>query len=133
MPRKLSDDLNVLKIRDNISNSEIELYYRMPTTKEAIRYTNSVIRRERNKLVSRMGETRQKYGGGILMGIRDGDFEKKVDGGYVPISSEAGSEHYDPEWKAHILTHAPDLIEMLAVHVFEASVEEEPDEELEKN
>jgi hypothetical protein len=123
MARRLGDEPNELRVRDNLSGSEIVLYYRMPTTEENIRYTNALVRREGNKLVSRQGETRQKYGAAILVGIRDGDFERKIGEKYVPISSTHGSEGYDPEWKAHVKKHASDLVELLAVHVFERPAE----------
>lgn len=130
MPRRLSDELNELKIEDKLSGSEIVLYYRMPTTEERVKYTNALVRREGNRLVSRQGEARHKYGALILAGIRDGDFDRKVGDRYLPLSSTPGSENYDPEWKAQVKKHAPDLIDFLAVHVFEQSAEQAQKEDL---
>jgi len=131
MTRRIGDELNELRIHDNLSNSEIILKYRMPTTQETIRYGSETIIRKRNKIVSRIGETRQKYGAMILEGFRKGDFERKVGDKYVPISSDSDSEHYDPQWKDYLKKYASDLIEVLAVHVFEtpAQVDEDQDEE----
>jgi hypothetical protein len=55
----------------------------------------------------------------ILTGIKDGDFEK---GKNQPLSSDPNSPHYDPEWKSILQKHAPDIIEMLAVTVFDTSL-----------
>lgn len=135
MPRRLSDELNELRINDNISGGTMVLFYRMPTTEESIRYTNELTQRKKNKLVIRFGETRQKYGSQILAGFRAGDFERKEGDHYVPMACDPKSEHYYPEWKAHIMQYAPDVIEALAMHVFEKSteVDEEEEEDLEKN
>jgi len=124
MPRRLSDDVNELRINDHISGSTIVLYYRMPTSEEMIQYTNEMTQRRKNKIVLRIGETRQKFGARILMGFRDGDFESNKDGQYVPMASNPKSENYFPDWKEHIKKHAPDIIEALAMHVFDASTEE---------
>lgn len=130
MPLRLTDELNELKVHDNISGSDIVLYYRNPTTAENVRYTNSLVVREKNKLVNRTGETRMKFGAEILMGIRDGDFERKIGGKYLPLSSTPGSENYDSTWKDQVIQYASYLIELLAVHVFERpAVEEEGEEE----
>ena len=128
MARRLGDELNELRIRDNISGSTIVLYYRMPTTEEVVRYTNDLIKRRRNKVISQLGETRQKYGSMILEGFRKGDFEKRVGKKYVPLISDPDSKNYDSEWKEHVKKYAADLIELLAVHVFEAPAETEDEE-----
>jgi hypothetical protein len=130
MPRRLGSDLCELKIRDNISSSDIVLYYRMPTSQERIAYTNESFSRRRNKIEIRLAETRQKFGSRILAGIREGDFEKQVGGKYVPIASDPGSTHYDPNWRKHIEEHASDLIGALAAHVFDVSIEMIDDDDL---
>lgn len=123
MARRLSDDKNTLKINDNISGSDIVFTYRMPTTKERTDYSNMAVRRKRNKVEFKSSEARQNYGLRILDGIRDGDFEIKKSGKYVPISSDPESKNYDKDWKKHIEKHAIDLIEILAAHVFEGSAD----------
>lgn len=138
MPLRLSNERNELRVFDNISGSELVLFYRMPTTRETVAYTNALVRRERNRMVIRQGETRMKYGKRILTGIRDGDFEVPAADGYVPMSSTPGSAHYLPEWKEKIEEHASYLIEHLAVHVFERpsvdddELSENPDDDAEE-
>lgn len=129
MPRRLSDELNELKIYDSLSGCEIVLYYRTPTTQETVRYNNELVTRKRNKLVTRFGETRQKYGAAILEGFREGDFEKKADGEYVPIASDPESEHFDPNWKELVQSKAPDLVGLLGRCVFESAAEDEHERE----
>lgn len=131
MPRNLGDELNELKITDNLSGGDIVLYYRTPTSEEQIAYTNQLVQRIRNKVVNRTGETRMKYGAKILEGFRDGDFIAPVNGQSVPISSKEGYPNYYPGWKELVTKKAPDLIEVLAMRVFEASAQvqdDEPDE-----
>jgi len=122
MARRLGDDLNEIRFQDNLSGTEILLYYRIPTTNERIAYTNESYQRKGRKLINRSVETRHKYGLKILKGFREGDFERKVDGKWKPMSSDSASENYYPEWKTHIEKYASDLVEHLAMRVFDLSV-----------
>ena len=130
MPRRLSDEPNEMTFQDNLSGSEIVLQYRMPTTAERAGYTNESFQRKGRKLVSRQVETRLKYGAKILTGIREGDFEIKQDGKWAPISSDPGSDNYAEDWNDQVLKYGADLIELLAIRVFDAPVQvAEEDEE----
>lgn len=124
----LGATLQKMKIFNNLSGSEIELTYRMPTTRERAAYTNESFSRQRNKLVTRLVETRLKYGAQILTGIRDGDFAVEKDGAIQALSSNAASKFYNPGWKEKVAEFAPYLIEALASAVFEgaAEVQSEP-------
>jgi len=137
MPRRTGNEPNILRIRDHISDSDIVLFYRMPTTREQVAYTNGLIQRRGKKVVYRQGEMRMKYGAAILTGFRTGDFEKQDrDGKWVPYASDPESPRYDPDWKNLICEHAPDLVELLAVHVFESPAEiadDDDGEDPEKN
>lgn len=138
MPRMLTDAPNELRLRDNISNSTIILYYRTPSSKDQAAYTNGMTRRERNKLINCTGEQRQTKGAEILAGFREGDFlkpgkpgdphyDEKFNG--CRFSSDPASPCYDPNWKKLITSMAPDLIEALAIHAFEqtAAVDDGPE------
>lgn len=116
MPRMLTDAPNELRLRDNISDSVIVLYYKTPSAKQQASYTNGMTRRERNKLVNCTGEQRQKYGAEILTGFREGDFVK-ADG--TAFSPDPKAANYDPAWKDLVCRFAPDLVEALAIHAFE--------------
>jgi len=113
---------NELKLNDNLSNSKLSLFYRMPTSSEINGYANGMVTRKGNKVVRSVGEMRQKYGAKILIGIGEGSFGKVVDGKTVPISSDPQSPNYDPQWQALVIKQAPDVIEILAIQVFEASI-----------
>ena len=128
MPRLLNDKPCEVTFFDRISDSRITLTYRLPTTDERVGFANALVTRQGNKVKSRMGEARLKYGLKILVGIRDGDFE--TDKG--PLSSNPASPHYDPAWKVFIRDYAQDVVQMLTVHVFESSVvSDEADDVLE--
>ena len=129
MARRLGADLNELRLQDNISGSEIVLFYRMPTTEEMNSYSNGMVQRKGNKIKKQLGEMRQKYGARILSGIGDKSFEKKVGDKWVPIHSETSSKLYDKDWKKQVQEMAPDIIETLAIHVFETSVQLAADDE----
>jgi len=134
MARRLGSTENTLNIQDNLSGTEIGLHYRMPTTKETSAYANGMVQRKGNKMKRQLGEMRQKFGARILTGFNDGNFEKPVGEKWMPISSNPKSQQYDPDWKALIKEQASDIIEALAIHVFEVSVSiqdaEDGDEEM---
>lgn len=130
MPRRIGEEVNALEIHDNISNSDIVLHYRNPTTAERSGYANECIMRKRNRVEYRQAEARLKYGLKILTGFRAGDFERKPDGKWVPMSSEEGADNYFADWKEHLKKHAADLIMLLAAHVFDGSAEiNDPDDD----
>ena len=128
MARIFSDEPNKLRLHDNISDSNIVLYYRTPTAQEQAAYTNGMSKRVRNKIVNCTGELRQTKGKAILTGFREGDFlkpgtpdsphyDEKLKG--VVFSSNPDSPKYDSEWKKLVGKFAPDLVEALAIHAFE--------------
>ncbi len=123
MPRRIGENENELKLYDNISGSEIILYYRMPTTKERTGFSAGSIKRVRNKIKFKSDEARLIYGQKILLGFRTGDFERKENGKFVPMASDPKDKHYCEDWKKHIVEHAADLIMLLAAHVFDNSAE----------
>ena len=122
MARRLGGE-NSLILQDNLSDTKIKLLYRMPTTEEVVSYRNGGTKRVRNKIVSCVGENRLRHGKKILTGIGKGSFEKKVADKWVPVSCDAKSKNYDKAWKKLVFDQAPDLVETLAVHVFDASVQ----------
>ena len=116
MPRILSNKPCKVTFMDNLAGGNITVEYRMPTTTERIEYSNSNVSRHGRKVESIIGDTRMKFGAKILTGITDGDFQKE-DG--KPLSSKPESKDYDAGWKALVEEFAPDVVAMLAMHVFE--------------
>jgi len=110
-------DKNELVVHDAISGTDIVLYYRLPTTSERIAYQRALIRKTGKKVVLRAGEARQEFGLKILTGIREGDFG--YDG--KTISSDPKSERYRDDWKQLVGETAGDLVEVLALTVFEGA------------
>jgi hypothetical protein len=124
MGRILDDEPGILKLNDRISNSTLTLEYRMPTTAERATYSNALVTRRGNKFEYHYTETRVKYGLIILTGFADGDFYKTKE---KPLSWKPESPDYDPKWKAIVKAKASDVLELLAIHVFELSVVKTPD------
>ena len=128
MPRTLNDKPCEVTFLDRISNSKITLYYRMPTTEERIGYSNAQIIRKDGKVKNNTGEARIKYGLLVMTGFKDGDF---VTDDNKPLSSDPHSSFYNPAWKTIVKQYASDIVSLLAVHVFDASVmpqNQDPDE-----
>ena len=121
MARRLSGDRCELRINDRISGTDLVMYFRQPTTRQRIGYSTESLQRKGNKVKFRQSETRLKYGKRICVGIRDGDFEiPDGNGTYVPLSSDPQSRHYKENWPDLIEQYASDLLELLAIHVFDA-------------
>jgi len=118
MARLLSDKPCEITFQDRISNSKLTLFYRLPATEERVKYSNSLLQRKGDKLENKASETRLKYGVRILTGISEGSFETEKG----PLSSDPQSSHYDPAWKSFLQKYAADVVEMLAIVVFESSV-----------
>ncbi|MFW5490432.1 MAG: hypothetical protein ACNI3A_18745 [Desulfovibrio sp.] len=136
MARRLGNaEQHELILNDNLSDSTMTLYYRMPTTRERLGYDNSrTVRDKKGRVENKTPETRQKYGQLILTGFKDGDFERYENGKWKPMSSNPSSPIYCPDWKDYLADHAGDVIETLAVQVFDLSVglgekEEDPSED----
>lgn len=122
MPRRLGAPRNELVVQDNLSGTEIVLYYRMPTTREKVNYENMSLQRKGNKVIQNIGDARRRYGFEILTGFRERDFERIGPGeSWVPMSSDPKSPHYDPNWKSVVADQASDLVELLAARVFDHS------------
>jgi len=114
---------NKLKIKHNLSNTEIELSYRLPTTEERIAYRNDQIKRIGENIEANTGAVRIENGISILTGIRTGDFEIIENGKKSIISSDTNDPAYRKDWKNVLKTYASDLIELLAVRVFDNSAQ----------
>lgn len=120
MARREADERNEIKIHDNLSDSEIVLYYRFPTTTERQKYHNSSVVRKKNKVEMNTAQARLTSGLDILTGFKIGAFERKVDGRYVAFSAVDGEPDYYPEWKQWVEKNAADLVMLLAARVFDA-------------
>jgi len=126
MPRLLSDQPCELLIYDKISNSEITLYYQLPTTKDRVAYLNEHVSRTRRKFSTSIGEPKVKWGKKIVSGFADGDFEiPGPDGRPKPIASDPSSPNYDAQWKDHLEKYAADILIALAAHVFDSAAPEQ--------
>ena len=121
MARRECDDFNELTIRDNISASDVTLFYRMPTTKERQEYQNATIRRQGNKIEFNHAAARLKAGMNVLTGFKVGSFERKVDDKYIAFDWKEGNQDYYPEWREWIKKNASDLVMLMAARVFDTS------------
>lgn len=112
-----SSDRNVLAVSDARSSTEIELYYRDPTTREEALYQSRLVQRKGSKILVRAAATRLEFGLEIVTGFRAGDFG--VDG--EPVSSDPGAGNYYANWKDLLREGAADILRLLAMTVFEGA------------
>ncbi|MBT9169275.1 MAG: hypothetical protein DDT19_02631 [Syntrophomonadaceae bacterium] len=110
-------DKNKIVVHDAVSGSELELYYRTPTTSEMVQYQSKLFRRAGKKILINAFETRLEMGLQILTGFRDGDFG--IDG--KPISCNPNSENYREDWKELLKETAADVVTAVAFTVFEGA------------
>lgn len=121
MPRIIGIERNEVIFEDPISGDKLGLYYRMPTTKEREGFVNMAVRRKGNKVTLHHAEARMAYGMKILIGIREKDFLRMVDGKAMLMSSDPASPDYVADWAKEIETGCADLVMALAGHVFDGS------------
>ena len=129
MARELTSEKLKLTFYDRLSDSDLELFYRLPTTEEQIKYDNSLMTRNRNKVSTAIGEARMKFGAKILTGIGDNSFVHEKEGKVVPLHSREDSDHYEADWKEIVVRLAPDVVSKLGFVVFEGSLERADDTE----
>ena len=118
---------NKIVISDARSGTEIELYYRNPTTQEEVEYQSKLYKRKGNKLILNP-RVKVNLGLAILTGFREGDFG--VAGS--PISSDVESPNYREDWKDLLGRMASDIVSTFATVVYEgARVASDTDVEIE--
>lgn len=110
-------DKNKMVINDARSGSEIELYYRNPTTQEEVEYQSKLFKRQGKKMLINAFSTRLEMGLKILTGFREGDFG--IEG--KPISSDPQSQNYKENWKELLKENAADIITAFSFAVFEGA------------
>jgi hypothetical protein len=114
-----------IRITDSITGETAELFYRMPTASERVGFERAAHQWKKNRFMDKSGEARLEYGMKVLTGFKDGAFA--VDG--KPISSDPSTPDYYPDWKTLVQESASDLVNAMAMAVFQgARVEEAEDE-----
>lgn len=106
------------RLHDALSDSEIVLYYNLPTTRDRVEFENNLVKRNKGEIESDLVEEQIELGLRLITGFREGDFEREVDGEWVPLSSDSRSEHYVADWKGWLRDYAGDLLESFVIHVF---------------
>jgi hypothetical protein len=111
------------------AGQKLTLFYRLPTEDERFGYENGRVKRDKGKVVNMAGRLRREYGLAIITGLGEGCFGKPggqpdADGKVpvIPVSSDKDSPHYDPKWKTHLKRYAVELVEALAIRIFEEPV-----------
>ena len=126
--RVVSDEPNELKVRCNLSGTDLTLLYDDPDATMRAKYSSGMTKRKGRKMENNLGPNRQKWGKEIFRGFGEGEFGEKQPGQKkpVPVSSNPESEYYKKDWKPWFCKHHSDLIELLAIHVFDRPAEVDP-------
>lgn len=139
MPRRQTLGNNKLNLLDKIAGCELQISYRMPTTKERQAFLNSKGKRQGNDFIDNTVEARILAGSAVITGLRDGDFERVIteselkelsketqekaeivgEAVYLPISTDPKSPCYLEDWKDWMEEHAPDILIQLCVLCYE--------------
>lgn len=129
---------NKIIFHSNLSDCNVELTYRNPTTKERTEYQNRAVIRKGNKTSFNIAEAQADSGFKILTGIREGDFEipvqdhegfksgkiPKGESDYITISSDPDSKFFVSDWKEQVKACAEYLLIELGRRVFDNAAEE---------
>jgi hypothetical protein len=108
---------NVAKINDGVSGDVHEIYYRAPTNEERAAYLNGAVKRSGKKLISKVFETRIRFGTAIITGFKKGTIG--IDG--KEFSSDPNDPDYREDWKNQLVSQAGDIVAAVAVCAFEAT------------
>ena len=118
MPRLLTRNCKAT-IVDNLSGSEIELFYSLPTTEQRLKFLTLVGRNSGTELNHETIEEIIDLGLEIITGFREGDFMREDQAGeWVPVSTLESSENYYAEWKELMRESAADIIDRFTARIF---------------
>lgn len=108
--------VNEFIIQDHLSDTELKVYYRQPTTEERQAYINNRHKRVGDEYVDNSVAGRVAGGKAIITGVGEGDFERLEGEGHVPVTPD------QKDWKEWMEANAADVLQLLAVRVFERSL-----------
>lgn len=110
--RDINAPRNIAEIVDATSGDVHEIYYRMPSNSERVRYANSRIRRKGNKVQIRSDGfvLDLEFGEPLVTGFKKGTlgFDGEV------FSSEPSDPEYRKDWKKLLVKHCPELVVAVA-------------------
>jgi hypothetical protein len=120
MGRLLGEGIkNILTITDPVSGDSIRLYYRIPDTDEKARYFINIWNRDKKTVNENLTLARVQWGSQILEGFKEGSFHERINGEIKDISIDPDHPGFKEDWKEWIKRFAPDILEILCIHVFE--------------
>jgi len=104
-------------VKDNISNTDIKIFYRMPNTEERVNFRSKV--GFNLEQINERVDTAVEYGLKLITGFRKGDIKIADNIGKIKdISSNPKDPEYEPEWKKLLKEYRPDILEALAYRIY---------------
>jgi len=114
-----ADVVNEMLISCTISGEELLFEFRTPTSQERQQYFAGMFRREGGDVRDNSSENRLKWGKEIISGIGENQIAYQSANGPKPLSSNEKNENSRADWKDLLVQYAPDLVEFLAIRIFE--------------
>lgn len=111
MARELNPERQVLEVQDRTTGEVYEIYYRMPTNEERVRYGNKTIYRKGKKVLFRNNllPLNIEFGKLLITGFGENVFT--LNG--KPISSEKSSPNFFEGWRDLVAKNAPEYLSLV--------------------
>ncbi|MFA7175286.1 MAG: hypothetical protein WC340_18070 [Kiritimatiellia bacterium] len=117
-----STEIKKVLITHASSQIEIPVFYREPTTKERLAYSNSIVNRMGRKVVLDTATARLRGGLTVITGVGEGILGRDDGGKVKAVSTDPASADYYPKWKDLVRDHLGQELMLLGAMVFEGSV-----------
>ena len=114
-------DIKKVLITHAASQVEIPFFYREPTTKERLAYSNSILNKTGRRVFIDSATARLRGGLTVVTGVADGILGREDDGEVRAVSTIPGTEDYYPQWKDLVRDHLGQELMLLGAMVFEGS------------
>jgi hypothetical protein len=116
MPRELNPERNVLEVTDHTTGETGEVYFRMPSNEERVKYGNKMMVRKGKQVFYRRNllSLNLEFGKLLVTGFKKGLFA--VNGQL--IASDPGDPDYDPNWLRQVEAGAPEYLTLVARTAF---------------
>jgi len=116
--RKLTQSLNKMVISDPVSNSNIELFYRIPKASELVAYRKGAYKIDGKSGVKENPEFKIEMGLSVIEGIGENSF---ADENGNAISSDRNKPNFCENWKELVKENASDIVMVFVTNIFEGA------------
>ncbi|MHC1788662.1 hypothetical protein [Solidesulfovibrio sp.] len=111
---------NIMEITDRVSGRKLEFHYRLPVQAERDAYTKATVKHKGNKVMTKANVFPEQVALGkrVALGFKKGCLANEA--GQI-ISSDKMDPDYDPNWKALLEKHRPDILARIGQQVLNST------------